>query len=184
MGERRREIMDGEAMRRAWLRVAHEVWERHRDLDDVVLVGIRRRGEPLARRLAAALAAIATGTDLSIPTAGLDIGPWRDDDREAWPRPAATLTPIATRDRRVVLVDDVLFTGRSVRAALDALAEHGRPRQVELAVLVDRGHRELPVRADYVGKNVPTASRERVAVRLAEVDGDDGVDLVSPEERI
>lgn len=169
-------------MRRAWLRVAHEVWERHRDLDDVVLVGIRRRGEPLARRLAAALSAIATGPALAIPTAGLDIGPWRDDDRDAGP--AATLAPIATRDRRVVLVDDVLYTGRSVRAALDALAEHGRPRQVELAVLVDRGHRELPVRADYVGKNVPTAGRERVAVRLIEVDGDDGVDLVSPEETV
>ena len=174
--------MDGEAMRRAWLRVAHEVWERHRDLDDVVLVGIRRRGEPLARRLATALGAINTGGNLNIPAAGLDIGPWRDDDRDARPGPGATLTPIATRDRRVVLVDDVLFTGRSVRAALDALAEHGRPRQVELAVLVDRGHRELPIRADYVGKNVPTAGRERVSVRLAEVDGDDGVDLVSPGE--
>lgn len=176
--------MDSEAVRRAWLRVAHEVWERHRDLDDVVLVGIRRRGEPLARRLAAALGTIATGADVAIPTAGLDIGPWRDDDRDTGPGLRATLAPVATRDRCVVLVDDVLYTGRSVRAALDALAEHGRPRQVELAVLVDRGHRELPVRADYVGKNVPTASRERVAVRLVEVDGDDGVDLVSPEDTV
>ncbi len=174
--------MDSEAVRRAWLRVAHEVWERHRELDDVVLVGIRRRGEPLARRLANALAVIAGHQDANIPTGGLDIGPWRDDERGVGP--AAALAPVATRGRRVVLVDDVLYTGRSVRAALDALAEHGRPQQVELAVLVDRGHRELPIRADYVGKNVPTARTERVAVRLVEVDGSDGVDLVSPEEAL
>ncbi len=176
--------MDAEAVRRAWVRVAHEVWERHRDVDDVVLVGIRRRGEPLAVRLAAALAHIAAGGAPAVPTAGLDIGPWRDDGRarEDHLGPLSTIASIATRDRRVVLVDDVLYTGRSVRAALDALAEHGRPRQVELAVLVDRGHRELPVRPDYVGKNVPTASTERIAVRLIEVDGEDGVDLVSPED--
>jgi len=182
MAERRREIMDQEAVRRAWVRVAHEIWERHRDLGELVLVGIRRRGEPLAARLAAALSRIGGQEPVIIPVGGLDIGPWRDDGApgpKAAPSPLADLT---TRDRRVILVDDVLYTGRSVRAALDALAQHGRPRQVELAVLVDRGHRELPIRADYVGKNVPTSLAERIAVRLREVDdAPDGVDLVGPE---
>jgi pyrimidine operon attenuation protein/uracil phosphoribosyltransferase len=174
--------MDAEAVRRAWVRVAHEIWERHRNPENLVLVGIRRRGEPLALRLATTLQALSPGSVESLTVAGLDIGPWRDDAPLS-ERPARPPEFPSTRDRSVVLVDDVLFTGRSVRAALDALAQLGRPRRVELAVLVDRGHRELPIRADYVGKNVPTALEERVAVRLSEADaGADGVDLVSWED--
>jgi pyrimidine operon attenuation protein/uracil phosphoribosyltransferase len=137
-----------------------------------VLVGIHTRGIPLARRLAAALAE-AEGP---VPVGELDIALYRDDlDRRPTTRVGSTRLPVPIDDRVVILVDDVLYTGRSVRAALDCLTDLGRPRRVELAVLVDRGHRELPIRADYVGKNLPTSSRERVAVHLAEVDGEDGV---------
>jgi len=167
-------LMDGTDMARAVRRIAHEILERNRGASDLVLVGIHTRGIPLARRLAAALAE-AEGP---VPVGELDIALYRDDlDRRPTTRVTATKLPVPIDDRIVVLVDDVLYTGRSVRAALDCLADLGRPRRVELAVLVDRGHRELPIRADYVGKNLPTSARERVWVRLAEVDGEDGVSV-------
>lgn len=164
--------MDAADMARAVRRIAHEILERNRGASDLVLVGIHTRGIPLAGRLAAALAE-AEG---SVPVGEMDIALYRDDlDRRPTTRVGATRMPVSLDDRVVVLVDDVLYTGRSVRAALDCLADLGRPRRVELAVLIDRGHRELPIRADYVGKNLPTSARERVAVRMVEVDGEDGV---------
>jgi pyrimidine operon attenuation protein/uracil phosphoribosyltransferase len=167
-----RQIMDQAAVRRALTRIAHEIAERNHGTEGLLLVGIRRRGETLARRLATTLGQIEPGTG-PVPVAELDIGPWRDDR----PGPARRPRPdLPVTDRVVVLVDDVIYTGRSVRAALDAIHTAGRPRRVELAVLVDRGHRELPIRPDFVGKNVPTARAESVAVRLTETDGgEDGV---------
>jgi pyrimidine operon attenuation protein/uracil phosphoribosyltransferase len=147
-----------------------------------VLVGLRTRGAPLAERLAARVGELEA---VAVPCAALDATPYRDDrprGRRRRPAPAAPL-PVEVAGRVVVLVDDVLFTGRTVRAALDALVDHGRPRKVQLAVLVDRGHRELPIRADYVGKNVPTALSERIAVRLMETDGIDAVVLRRQDER-
>jgi pyrimidine operon attenuation protein/uracil phosphoribosyltransferase len=173
-------LLDEMAIARAIIRLAHEIAERH-DAEQVVLAGIRTRGVPLAGRVGRALTALGQpAPDL----AALDLEDYRDDrPRPAQPRPGA-LTGIDGGDppridgRVVVLVDDVLFTGRTLRAALDALMHDGRPRTVEMLVLVDRGHRELPMRATYVGKNVPTAARERVAVRLREVDGVDGAWMV------
>jgi pyrimidine operon attenuation protein/uracil phosphoribosyltransferase len=150
-------LMDAEAMRRAVIRMAHEIAERNQGTRDLLLVGIERGGVPLAARLAHHLEAI---DGMPVPAVRLNIGPWRDD-RRSGPR---TTLGVVSHDRVVVLVDDVLFTGRSVRAALDAISENGRPRRVQLAVLVDRGHRELPIRADFVGKNVPTSRHEAVVV--------------------
>ena len=156
-------------------RIAHQVIEKAGEhLADVVLVGIPTRGAPLARRLAAR---VAEFTGATVPTGVLDPTLYRDDLRRRPTRPleSTTLPPGGVDDRLVVLVDDVLYSGRTVRAALDALRDHGRPRAVQLGVLVDRGHRELPIRADYVGKNVPTSRAEEVAVLLSEVDGRDAV---------
>jgi len=165
-------LLDASDVARAVRRIAHEILERNRGAADLVLVGIHTRGIPLARRLAAALAE-AEGP---VPVGEMDIALYRDDlDRRPTTPVGSTRVPVPIDDRVVVLVDDVLYTGRSVRAALDCLTDLGRPRRVELAVLVDRGHREVPIRADYVGKNLPTSARERVAVHLAEVDGEDGV---------
>ena len=167
-----RPLMDGADVGRAVRRIAHEILERNRGTADLVLVGIHTRGIHLAERLAASLAQ-AEGP---VPVGELDIALYRDDlDRRPTTRVGATRVPVPIDDRVVVLVDDVLYTGRTVRAALDCLADLGRPRRVELAVLVDRGHRELPIRADYVGKNLPTSLRQRVLVRLAEIDGEDWV---------
>jgi pyrimidine operon attenuation protein/uracil phosphoribosyltransferase len=171
--------MTADDVRRATTRIAHEIVERNRGAADVVLVGLYTRGLAIARRLADA---IAEFEDLVVPVGALDVSFYRDD---IGLRPVAPLGPTEVPDitgRVVVLVDDVLFTGRTARAALDALLELGRPRAVQLAVLVDRGHRELPLRADFVGKNLPSSSAEDVRVRLAEVDGgDDGVELWGPE---
>jgi pyrimidine operon attenuation protein/uracil phosphoribosyltransferase len=165
-------LMDAADIARAVRRIAHEILERNRGASDLVLVGIHTRGIPLAERLAAALAE-AEGP---VPVGEMENALYRDDlDRRPTTRVGATRMPVPIDDRVVVLVDDVLYTGRSVRAALDCLADLGRPRRVELAVLIDRGHREVPIRADYVGKNLPTSARERVAVRMVEVDGEDGV---------
>ncbi len=170
-------IMTPDDIRRTLARIAHEIMERHRVLGDVVLVGMRTRGVPLARRLAANIAAFS-GT--SVPVGQLDINPYRDDRSPAEKPPGASSTdiPVSVEGRAVVLVDDVLFTGRSTRAAMDALIDMGRPRCVQLAVLVDRGHRELPIRADFVGKNVPSSRHEEIRVRLTETDGVDEVDIV------
>lgn len=174
-----RPLLDGADIGRALTRIGHEIVERNRGAADIVLLGIPTRGVGLAQRLAAHLAAIDPG---SPPVAGaLDVTMYRDDLRLRGVRPLAAteLPPGGVDDRIVVLVDDVLFSGRTVRAALDALSHHGRPRAVQLAVLVDRGHRELPIRADYVGKNVPTARDEAVRVLLEEYDGRDAV-LIGP----
>ncbi|MCY9784748.1 bifunctional pyr operon transcriptional regulator/uracil phosphoribosyltransferase PyrR [Nocardiopsis sp. EMB25] len=165
-------------MNRALTRIAHEVLERTKGGQHVTLLGIPSRGVPLAQRLAQRIERVE---DLKVPTGSLDITMYRDDLRMA-PARALGKTEIPAGgldDRVVVLVDDVLFSGRTVRAALDALGDLGRPRAVQLAVLVDRGHRELPIRADYVGKNLPTSLRENVTVRLTETDGHDAV-LLGP----
>jgi pyrimidine operon attenuation protein/uracil phosphoribosyltransferase len=169
--------MDADDVGRALRRIAHEIVERHRGVDDVVMVGIHSRGVPLAHRIGALVADL----EAPVPVGEIDIALYRDDlDRRPRTRVGPTNVPGGIDDRDVVLVDDVLYTGRTVRAALDALADLGRPRRVELAVLVDRGHRELPIRADYVGKNLPTAGDQRVSVRVAERDGADAVTIEGP----
>lgn len=167
-------LMDAAAMDRAITRIAHEILERNKGVDDVCLVGIRRLGVPLARRLAARVRQIE-GSEL--PVGVLDITLYRDDLTQRSDQPVVhrTEVPFVIDGKKVVLVDDVIYTGRTVRAALDALIDLGRPAVIQLAVLVDRGHRELPIRPDFVGKNVPTARKEQVDVRLAEQDGTDSV---------
>lgn len=169
-----RVILSGADLRRALARIAHEIVERNHGVDNLALLGIRTRGVPLARRLQAKLQALE-GT--MVPTGELDITLYRDDlaRRNLRPLQEPSDLPVSLSDRKVILVDDVVFTGRSVRAALDAVMDYGRPSSVQLAVLVDRGHRELPIRPDYVGKNVPTALDEDVKVRLEETDGVDEV---------
>jgi pyrimidine operon attenuation protein/uracil phosphoribosyltransferase len=174
-------VLDAEEIRRALTRIAHEILERTRGGDGVILLGIPTRGVPLARRLAGRIAEFEHRT---IPCGSLDVTMHRDDLRlhPARALGRTELPPGGIDGRTVVLVDDVLYSGRTVRAALDALNDLGRPRAVQLAVLVDRGHRELPIRADYVGKNLPTSQREVVHVLLTEVDGQDGV-MISGEGR-
>ncbi len=172
---------------RALTRIAHEILEANKGSRDLVLLGIPRRGFPLAQRLAQKIAAVDTSVDPDLITGQLDVTMYRDDLRRNPTRsPLATqLPPSGIDDKVVVLVDDVLYSGRTIRAALDALADLGRPRSVRLAVLVDRGHRELPIRADHVGKNLPTSSRERVRVHLSEIDliGGSAVNEVVIEDR-
>lgn len=164
------EIMDVDGIRRALVRIAHEIVEKNKGLDNVVLMGIRRRGVPLARRLADIL---RKSENFDVPVGELDITLYRDDLtlRFEQPHVGRTVLPFDVEGKTVVLVDDVLFTGRTVRAALDAIIDLGRPACIQLAVLVDRGHREIPIRADYVGKNVPTSRKEVIHVRLEEYDG-------------
>ncbi len=172
-----RSVLDPADVGRALTRIAHEILERTKGGDDLVLLGIPTRGVTMANRLAARIADVE---GLDVPVGSLDITMYRDDLRLRSPRALETTDiPGGVDDKLVVLVDDVLFTGRTVRAALDALSDLGRPRAVQLAVLVDRGHRELPIRADYVGKNLPTARAELVSVRLEEIDGSDGVLLAA-----
>ncbi|NJN17683.1 MAG: bifunctional pyr operon transcriptional regulator/uracil phosphoribosyltransferase PyrR [Oscillochloris sp.] len=169
-----KQILGADDIRRALVRIAHEIDERNGGLQGVILVGIRRRGVPLAERIAAA---IADFEGVQVPVGQLDITLYRDDLSTRGPAPLVRKTTIDAdlTGKVVVLVDDVLYTGRTVRAALDALADLGRPARIQLAVLIDRGHRELPIRADFVGKNVPTSSSERVEVRLKETDSGDEV---------
>jgi pyrimidine operon attenuation protein / uracil phosphoribosyltransferase len=170
------QVMDADRMSRALTRIAHEILERNRGLDEVALIGIRTRGVPLARRLARALKEI-NGDD--VPTGSLDITLYRDDlmRHPVGPQPLVRRTeiPFSIDDRKIMLVDDVLYTGRTIRAALDALIDFGRPRVIQLIALVDRGHRELPIKADYVGKNLPTSLKQSVQVRLQEIDGTDEI---------
>ncbi len=169
-----RQIMTADEIRRAIVRISHELVEHHPGTDDLMLVGIQRRGVPLAERLAAA---VGEHEGVALPVGALDITFYRDDLSLIAQHPVVkgTRLPVDPNGRTVVLVDDVIYTGRTVRAAMDALADFGRPRAIRLAVLVDRGHRELPIRADHVGKNVPTSSDEVVRVSLLEVDGEDAV---------
>jgi pyrimidine operon attenuation protein/uracil phosphoribosyltransferase len=182
--------MDADRIGRTLTRIAHEILERNRGVDELALVGIRRRGVPLARRLAATIKDIndrdpsALGPSRStaeVPTGALDITLYRDDLMRhpigAQPVVGRTDIPFSIDDKCILLVDDVLYTGRTVRAALDALIEFGRPKAIQLVVLVDRGHRELPIKADYVGKNLPTSLSQSVQVHLMETDGRDEVEI-------
>ena len=174
-------LMSADDVRRAIVRIAHEIVEQNRGCQDLILVGMRTRGVPLAQRLSDAIRDFE-GED--VPVGALDIGLYRDDLPARGTRieikPSDLPEDIA--GKRVVLVDDVLYTGRSIRAALDALIDYGRPQRIQLAVLVDRGHRELPLRADLVGKNIPTATQDEVKVRLQEIDGCDEVVLITNEK--
>lgn len=174
------QIMDQEGIRRALTRIAHEILEKNAGTKDLVLIGIRRRGVPLARRLAERIKEIE-GTP--IPLGILDITLYRDDlsQLDYHPQVRKTEVPFSITDKKVVLVDDVLYTGRTVRAAMDALMDLGRPQLIQLAVLIDRGHRELPIRADFVGKNVPTSRKEQINVSLLEIDGEDKVTIVEKD---
>jgi pyrimidine operon attenuation protein/uracil phosphoribosyltransferase len=176
-------VMDADRIGRTLTRIAHEVVERNKGVGGLAIIGVRTRGVHIARRLATSLMEI-TGEE--VPTGSLDITLYRDDlmRHAVGPQPLVRRTeiPFSIDDRKILLVDDVLYTGRTVRAALDALIDFGRPRSIQLVVLVDRGHRELPVKADYVGKNLPTSLEESVQVRLQESDGLDEV-VVQEEER-
>ena len=167
-------IMDSEAIRRALVRIAHEIIEKNKGVEDVVIVGIRTRGVPLAQRIAAEINAIE---NCEMTVGMLDITLYRDDLSTLGYTPVVHVTDINVdlSGKHVVLVDDVLYTGRTIRAALDAVIDMGRPKTIQLAVLVDRGHKELPIRADYVGKNVPTSQKETIEVVLNEIDGTDEV---------
>jgi pyrimidine operon attenuation protein / uracil phosphoribosyltransferase len=182
MEERQKSVnlLDEEAIRRALTRIAHEILERNGGTEGLVLVGVRTRGRPIAERIASL---IKQFEDSAVSVEELDVTPYRDDRRAAPvtsdPSAAVSLQAgFAVEGKRIVLVDDVFYTGRTVRAAIDGIMDRGRPANIQLAVLVDRGHRELPIRADYVGKNVPTSRGERIQVRLKEIDGVDEVLLV------
>lgn len=174
-------IMSAEEIRRTLARIAHEIIERNHGCEDLVFIGIYTRGVPLAQRLAAK---IEEFEGVEIPVGALDFGLYRDDLAHLGLQPGdlrPSVIPFDISGKRVVLIDDVIYTGRSVRAAMDALIEFGRPRHIQLAVFVDRGHREMPIRADYVGRNLPTSRGEEVEVRLMEVDGEDRVMIVKRE---
>jgi pyrimidine operon attenuation protein/uracil phosphoribosyltransferase len=170
--------MDADRVSRALTRIAHEILERNHGTDELALIGIRTRGVPLARRLAQTIREVSHH---DVPTGALDITLYRDDLMRAavaaQPVVRKTEIPFSIDDKRILLVDDVLYTGRTIRAALDALIEFGRPKTIQLVVLVDRGHRELPIKADYVGKNVPTSQSQSIQVHLLEVDGRDEVEI-------
>ena len=175
------EIVDADGLKRIVTRIAHEIVERNKGVDDLVLVGIKRRGVPLAQRIAERI----TEFEGRAPVQGsLDITLYRDDLSLVAQQPVVggSEIPVDVRGKTVVLIDDVLYTGRTIRAAMDALIDFGRPRSIQLAVVIDRGHRELPIRADYVGKNVPTSRREVIGVKLVEVDGVDSVVIKESDE--
>ena len=173
-------VMTAEDMRRTLSRIAHEITERNKDTTSLVLVGMRTRGVPLANRLAALISGFE---NIQIPVGALDFSLYRDDlnRRNFQPQVKSTDIPVNVDGKVIILVDDVLYTGRSTRAAMDALIDFGRPQVIQLAVLIDRGHRELPIRADYVGKNIPSAANEDIKVNLAETDGIDEVVIASSE---
>ena len=174
------QVLDEAALDRALTRIAHEILEKNGGASDVTFVGLRTRGVTLAQRLAAKITQI---DGAALPVGTLDITLYRDDlGLRGAPVIRGTDIPFSIKNKTVILVDDVLFTGRTVRAALDAIIDLGRPKAIQLAILIDRGHRELPIRPDYVGKNLPTSRRESVAVRLREHDGEDRVVIEEPEE--
>jgi pyrimidine operon attenuation protein/uracil phosphoribosyltransferase len=171
------EIMDEKALDRAMTRISHEIIEKNKGVEDIVLLGIHTRGVPLANRLAEK---INTIEGVMLPIGMVDIAKYRDDDKKSLHNNKQEISFDIT-DKKVILVDDVFYTGRSVRAAMDAIVNLGRPRSIQLAVLVDRGHRELPIRADFVGKNVPTSKDEIVVVMVKEIDNKDGVFIAEEE---
>ena len=173
-----RVLMTSEDIRRSLARIAHEIIERNKATDSLTLIGMHTRGAPLARRLSHN---IREFTGQEVPVGALDISLYRDDlsSQELSSAVPQTEVPVAVQGKRIVLVDDVLYTGRSIRAAMDAIMDLGRPQSIQLAVLIDRGHRELPIRADYVGRNVPSSRHEEIKVRLKEVDGVDEVAIIS-----
>ena len=175
-------VMDADRVSRSLTRIAHEILERNRGVENLALVGIRARGVPIADRIAAELKKLS---GVTVPTGALDITLYRDDlmRHAVGPQPVIRRTeiPFSIDDRLILLVDDVLYTGRTIRAALDALIDFGRPRAIQLVALVDRGHRELPIRADYVGRNIPTSRQQTVHVRLHELDGRDVVEVEDVE---
>jgi pyrimidine operon attenuation protein/uracil phosphoribosyltransferase len=174
-------VLDKEALNRSIVRIAHEILEKNKGTEDLCLVGIRNRGAYLAKRLAERITEIEKA---KVPVGVLDITLYRDDLTLIAQQPVVHKTEIDfdISEKTVVLVDDVLYTGRTIRAAMDALIDLGRPKSVQLAVLIDRGHRELPIRADYAGKNIPTAKNETIEVRLSEVDGADEVVIIEKDE--
>lgn len=176
-------ILDEKGMQRSLTRLAHEIIEKNKGVDHLVLVGILSRGEPIAQAIADQIEAIE---GIRVPVGSLDITLYRDDLSTVAPEAIVSSSHIDfdIKDQIVVLVDDVIYTGRTVRAALDAVMDHGRPLAIQLAVLVDRGHRELPIRADYVGKNVPTSKREIVSVKVESIDGENVVEIYSQDEDV
>ncbi|HEX76326.1 MAG TPA: bifunctional pyr operon transcriptional regulator/uracil phosphoribosyltransferase PyrR [Dehalococcoidia bacterium] len=176
-------LMPPEDIERALVRVAHEIVERNKGAEHIVLVGMQTRGVPLARRLAATIQGLEGST---IPVGSLDISLYRDDLSSLDLKPMVQRTDVPTNitGKQVVLVDDVFYTGRSIRAAMDALMDLGRPESIQLAVLIDRGHRELPIRADYVGKNIPTSRYEEIKVYVKEVDGEDKVTILTSNKGV
>lgn len=170
-----KEVVDDVTLKRAITRIIYEIMERNKDLDQVALVGIKRRGVYLAKRIQERLEQLE---GIKIPLGELDTNPFRDDQKGG---EDTSHIPFDVDKRNIILVDDVLYTGRTIRAAIDALISRGRPNKVSLAVLVDRGHRELPIRPDYVGKNIPTSSKEKISVQLTELDGQDCVLLSEGE---
>lgn len=179
MSETKTLLMDGTAMRRALTRIAHEILEKNKGVDNCTFIGIRTRGIYLANRVSEKIAGIE---GVRVPVGDIDITNYRDDVSAGTPKSASSgpaVDPALIVGRKIILFDDVLYTGRTVRAAMDALIDGGRPQMIQLAVLVDRGHRELPIRPDYVGKNVPTSKLEAIEVRLVEVDARDEVALTA-----
>lgn len=172
-----KEVVDEITMNRAITRITYEIIERNKDLSQIVLAGIKTRGVFIAKRIQQRLAQLEK---IEIPVCEVDTKPFRDDIKV---KEDTTVIPVEITDRKVILVDDVLYTGRTIRAAIDNLVSNGRPSRVSLAVLVDRGHRELPIRADYVGKNIPTSRREEIIVEMTEKDGQDRVLIVEEETR-
>ncbi|MGL5244397.1 MAG: bifunctional pyr operon transcriptional regulator/uracil phosphoribosyltransferase PyrR [Sarcina sp.] len=169
-------LLDDNAIRRALVRISHEIIEKNKGIDDIILVGIKRRGYPLAKRLAEQIEKIE---EIKIPVASVDITLYRDDLSNINDLPSINHSElnVSIKGKKIIIVDDVLYTCRTVRAAIDAIIDQGRPNVIQLAVLVDRGHKELPIRADYVGKNIPTSTDEIVSVQIEEVDGEDSVKI-------
>lgn len=170
------QLLDDKAIARTLTRVAHEIIERNKGVEDIILIGIRRRGYPLAQRIGEAIYKIE---GVNVPVGSVDITLYRDDLSTIGEQPVVNedSLDVNIKDKIVILVDDVLYTGRTARAAIDAVIHHGRPKIIQLAVLIDRGHRELPIRADYVGKNIPTSKNEMVSVEITEIDGTDSVKI-------
>ena len=178
MVQQNSQVMDADEIRRALTRIAHEIIEKNKGAEKLAVVGVRRKGVPLAERLAKLISEIE---GMKVPVGALDIALYRDDIMTRQPAVGQTEIPFDVNGRTIVLVDEVIYTGRTVRCALDALMDMGRPAAIQLAVLIDRGHRELPVRPDYIGKNLPTSRKETVDVQLAEIQGEDKVLIVKQD---